>query len=88
MYLQLAPMLVNVCTLSCQVLGEQNLAMIELARSRGCAAKFTGSGGAVLVLCPDGQGQAEELEAQASKAGFTLISAVLACKSKTSALNQ
>ena len=34
-------------------LGEPNLRMIELARSFGSAAKFPGSGGAVVGLCLD-----------------------------------
>lgn len=67
---------------SSQVLGEQNLAMINLARSLGCAAKFTGSGGAVLVLCPHGQDQADKLKALASKAGFTLIPSSIALASQ------
>ena len=32
-------------------LGSTNLRMIEVCRSVGAAAKFTGSGGAAIVLC-------------------------------------
>lgn len=32
-------------------LGEVNLGMIRLARQHGLPAKFTGSGGAIVVLC-------------------------------------
>jgi glucuronokinase len=42
-------------------LGETNLAMIATARSVGAAAKFTGSGGAVVVYCPEGEQQEQRL---------------------------
>lgn len=38
-------------------LGAANLAMVQTARSVGAAAKFTGSGGAVVAFCPMGEGQ-------------------------------
>eukprot|EP00877_Chromochloris_zofingiensis_P005287 jgi/Chrzof1/1475/Cz10g09080.t1 len=38
-------------------LGQLNLRMIKTARSVGAAAKFTGSGGAVVVYCPAGEEQ-------------------------------
>ncbi len=60
-----------------RVLGEQNLRMIELARSLGCAAKFTGSGGAALILCRDTE-QARRLREEAPKKGFTVVPAVVA----------
>ena len=56
-----------------QALGAQNLQMVKLARLLGCAAKFTGSGGAVLVLCPKGQEQAQCLEAVAAQHGLCLV---------------
>jgi glucuronokinase len=40
-----------------EALGDVNLEMIECARSVGAAAKFCGSGGAVLVCCPGGEQQ-------------------------------
>ncbi|XP_071806247.1 uncharacterized protein [Asterias amurensis] len=36
-----------------KVLGDENLQMIELARKFGSSAKFSGSGGAVIGICPD-----------------------------------
>ena len=38
------------------VLGSVNIKMVEVARSVGASSKFTGSGGAVVALCPDGKG--------------------------------
>jgi len=43
--------------------GAASLAMVEAAGSVGAAAKLTGSGGAVVALCPDGKEQAERLRA-------------------------
>ena len=43
------------------VLGAENLEMVELAESMGAAAKFTGSGGAIAVLCPDGDRQVRSI---------------------------
>lgn len=40
--------------LGSEVIGAANLRMVELARSLGLAAKFTGSGGAVVCLSRDG----------------------------------
>ena len=37
------------------------------------AAKFTGSGGAVVVFCPNGDWQAGKLEELYSKAGFVMV---------------
>ncbi len=44
-----------------EVLGATNLRMIEAVRSTGAAAKFTGSGGAVLAYCPEGEAQVQRL---------------------------
>lgn len=52
------------------VLGAMNIEMIEVARSVGAASKFTGSGGAAVVLCPDGEAQAELLKTVCREAGF------------------
>ena len=38
------------------VVGATNIEMVALAASLGFAAKFTGSGGALLLLCKDSQG--------------------------------
>jgi glucuronokinase len=43
-------------------LGATNLAMIATARSVGAAAKFTGSGGAIVALCPEGAQQEARLQ--------------------------
>ena len=42
-------------------LGAVNLEMIDTARAVGAAAKFTGSGGAIIVLCKD-EDQENQLE--------------------------
>lgn len=52
------------------VLGWVNIKMIEVARSVGAASKFTGSGGAVVALCPDGDAQVELLKTACQEAGF------------------
>ena len=43
-------------------LGALNLKMIEVARSVGAAAKFTGSGGAIVALCSQGEEQEQQLQ--------------------------
>ncbi|GIL66201.1 hypothetical protein Vafri_19795 [Volvox africanus] len=55
-----------------EVLGSKNLRMVELARSIGAGANYTGSGGAVVVFCPDGESQGAVLAAAAHAEGFTL----------------
>ena len=55
-----------------EVLGALNLAMVEVARRVGAASKFTGSGGAVVVFCPDGPSQVKLLEDACQKAGFKI----------------
>jgi glucuronokinase len=45
-----------------EVLGSTNLQMIETARSVGAAAKFTGSGGAIIAYCPGGDEQVAALQ--------------------------
>lgn len=37
------------------------------------AAKFTGSGGAVVVLCPNGDSQAAKLQELYSQKGFVMV---------------
>ncbi|KAJ3680843.1 hypothetical protein LUZ60_015332 [Juncus effusus] len=53
-------------------LGSLNIRMVLLARSVGAAAKFTGSGGAVVAFCPNGTDQANRLELACKKDGFAL----------------
>eukprot|EP01025_Chloroclados_australasicus_P068103 TRINITY_DN9449_c0_g1_i1.p1 TRINITY_DN9449_c0_g1~~TRINITY_DN9449_c0_g1_i1.p1 ORF type:complete len:364 (-),score=35.55 TRINITY_DN9449_c0_g1_i1:227-1318(-) len=45
-----------------EVLGARNVGMVELARRVAAHANFTGSGGAVCVLCNEGQEQVAELQ--------------------------
>ncbi|KAG7033083.1 Glucuronokinase 1, partial [Cucurbita argyrosperma subsp. argyrosperma] len=52
------------------VLGALNIEMVEIARRVGASSKFTGSGGAIVVFCPDGRSQVELLEENCQKAGF------------------
>lgn len=52
------------------VIGTVNIKMVEAVRSVGAAAKFTGSGGAVVALCPDGEAQVLLLEKACRDAGF------------------
>jgi glucuronokinase len=51
-------------------LGETNLAMIATARSVGAAAKFTGSGGAIVAFCPAGEQQEQRLQGEACCSRF------------------
>ena len=51
-------------------LGEINIKMVEVARSVGAASKFTGSGGAVVALCPEGDAQVELLKKACQEASF------------------
>lgn len=53
-----------------ECLGAMNIEMVEVARKVGAAAKFTGSGGAVVAFCPDGSSQVKLLEEECKKAGF------------------
>lgn len=54
------------------VLGSVNIKMVEVARSVGASSKFTGSGGAVVALCPDGDSQVEHLRKACEAAGFVV----------------
>jgi hypothetical protein len=54
-----------------EALGALNIKMVDVARSVGAAAKFTGSGGAVVAFCPDGPTQVSLLESECKNAGFT-----------------
>ena len=57
-----------------EAIGPKNLEMIALARSFGMPAKFPGSGGAIIMICPD-----DSLFAEAEKAfrerGFAFVRA-------------
>ncbi|XP_057791708.1 glucuronokinase 1-like [Salvia miltiorrhiza] len=53
-----------------EALGAMNIEMVEIARRIGAASKFTGSGGAVVVFCPQGSSQASLLEDACKAAGF------------------
>ncbi|XAR51920.1 Glucuronokinase [Bertholletia excelsa] len=55
-----------------EVIGALNIKMVELARGVGAAVKFTGSGGAVVAYCPDGDSQVKRLEDACQKAGFII----------------
>ncbi|XP_039008442.1 glucuronokinase 1-like [Hibiscus syriacus] len=55
-----------------ECLGDLNIEMVEVVRRVGAASKFTGSGGAVVVFCPDGPSQVKRLEDECRKAGFII----------------
>ncbi|KAE9612773.1 hypothetical protein Lal_00005960 [Lupinus albus] len=55
-----------------EALGDLNIKMVEIARKVGAASKFTGSGGAVVAFCPEGESQVKLLEDECQKAGFVL----------------
>lgn len=44
-----------------EALGERNLEMLQTAKGVGASAKFCGSGGCVLALCPGGEDQSVKL---------------------------
>ncbi|EPS69261.1 hypothetical protein M569_05505, partial [Genlisea aurea] len=52
------------------VLGGLNVEMVEIGRRFGAASKFTGSGGAVVVFCPQGASQVKLVEEACEKSGF------------------
>ena len=53
-------------------ISRENLKMVELARSAGASAKFTGSGGAIIGTCPD-EGTMEKLKKILNGEGIDLI---------------
>ncbi|GAQ91706.1 GHMP kinase family protein [Klebsormidium nitens] len=55
-----------------EALGAMNIDMVMTARSVGAAAKFTGSGGAVVAFCPQGSDQVKRLSEACDKKGFTM----------------
>jgi glucuronokinase len=56
-------------------LGDENLRMVATARSVGAAAKFTGSGGAVVAFCPEGEAQERRLCEACAENGFVAVRA-------------
>ena len=55
-----------------EIIGELNIRLIEMCRKIGCGAKFAGSGGACVVLCPNGANQVEELQIACLHHGFMM----------------
>jgi len=51
-------------------LGTLNVAMVRTAQRCGAGAKFCGSGGAAVALCPGGEEQEAQLRAACLAAGF------------------
>jgi glucuronokinase len=51
-------------------LGAVNVAMVRTAQRCGAAAKFCGSGGAAVALCPEGAQQEAALQADCAAAGL------------------
>jgi len=62
-----------------EVLGRSNIEMVAIAESHGAAAKFCGSGGAILVYCPQGRDQAGSIERECQEKGYAF------CKLKVAA---
>ena len=56
-----------------EALGEMNIDMVMTARLVGAAAKFTGSGGAVVAFCPEGSDQVKRLSEACDRKGFTMV---------------
>lgn len=59
------------------VVSAASLAMADVAASVGAAAKLTGSGGAVVALCPEGDGQAAALRAACRARGLQCVLVVV-----------
>lgn len=55
------------------VVGADSLEMAEVAASVGAAAKLTGSGGAVVALCPEGDAQAAALREACRQRGLECV---------------
>ena len=51
--------------------------MAPARRSVGAAAKFTGSGGAAVALCPEGDGQAKATYDACRAKGFEVAEVIL-----------
>lgn len=59
-------------------LGADNLHMVHVAEGVGAAAKFTGSGGACVALCPQGEAQRAQLLAACEAEGIACEPVVVA----------
>lgn len=59
-----------------EVVGGLNIRMVEVAESVGAAGKLTGSGGAVVVLCPKGGDQEQLLQEACVREGWEYVRAV------------
>ena len=53
-------------------LGTLNLKMMQMIRECGCGGKFTGSGGAAIAVCPNGELQVERLREACAANGFNM----------------
>jgi glucuronokinase len=55
------------------VIGKANLGMVQAAQAVGAAAKLTGSGGAVVALCCEGEQQVARLQQACRDQGFECV---------------
>lgn len=53
------------------IVGEKNILMVQMAQGMGLAAKFTGSGGALVCMRQDGLGWLEQAREEAVRAAFS-----------------
>ena len=60
-----------------EALGARNVDMVMTPRAFGAGAKFTGSGGAAVVMCPDGNDQWEKVKEACEAKGFKTARVVL-----------
>lgn len=58
-------------------LGKEGLKMVEVANSVGVDAKFTGSGGAVVALAPEGEEEVARLRDACEESGFMCVPVVV-----------
>ena len=59
-----------------EALGVLNIEIVATARSVGAAAKFTGSGGAIVAFCPLGEAQIRQLKVVCQDKKFVVIDAM------------
>ena len=60
-----------------EALGPRNIDMVMTPRRFGAGSKFTGSGGATVVMCPEGNNQWETVKAACEAKGFKTARVVL-----------
>ena len=60
-----------------EALGARNIDMVMTPRRFGAGSKFTGSGGAAVVMCPDGNDQWETVKEACEAKGFKTARVVL-----------